>query len=350
MSNKILKNISFFLILFSSVSIFSGCSNNNNNTSSDYINRKELLMGTTVSVTIYDSTDEKILDKIFKKVKELEETLSINENGTLVDKINNAAGIKPIEVDDDTYTIIKKGVEYSKLSDGLFDISIGPIVKLWNIGLPEARVPTQEEINEKLPLVNYEDIELNDEEQTVYLKRKGMMLDLGGIAKGYTADIISDILTEEGVKSAIIDLGGNIFTHGSKVDGSDWKVGIQNPFNTRGNIVATISASNKSIVTSGIYERYIEENGKFYHHILSPFTGYPYENEIAGITIVSDNSIDGDALSTSVLAMGVDKGMEFVNNIDGLDAIFITLDNKIYITNGLKENFNLINDEFTLIN
>ncbi|MBQ6820566.1 MAG: FAD:protein FMN transferase [Clostridium sp.] len=350
MSNKILKNISFFLILFSSVSIFSGCSNNNNNTSSDYINRKELLMGTTVSVTIYDSTDEKILDKIFKKVKELEETLSINENGTLVDKINNAAGIKPIEVDDDTYTIIKKGVEYSKLSDGLFDISIGPIVKLWNIGLPEARVPTQEEINEKLPLVNYQDIELNDEEQTVYLKRKGMMLDLGGIAKGYTADIISDILTEEGVKSAIIDLGGNIFTHGSKVDGSDWKVGIQNPFNTRGNIVATISASNKSIVTSGIYERYIEENGKFYHHILSPFTGYPYENEIAGITIVSDNSIDGDALSTSVLAMGVDKGMEFVNNIDGLDAIFITLDNKIYITNGLKENFNLINDEFTLIN
>lgn len=307
-------------------------------------------MGTVVDVTIYDSNDEKILDRVFEKVKELEKTLSINENGTLVDEINAEAGIKPVKVDDDTYNIIKKGIEYAKLSNGLFDISVGPIVKLWNIGLPEAKVPTQDEINEKLPLIGYEDIELNENDKTVFLKRTGMMIDLGGIAKGYTADVISNILTEEGVKSAIINLGGNVFTHGKKVNGDEWRVGIQNPFSDRGDIVGSITTSNKSIVTSGIYERYIEKDGIKYHHILSPKTGYPYENEIAGITIISDTSTDGDALSTSVFAMGVEDGMKFVNSIDGIDAIFITKDNKVYITDGIRSVFTLTNTDFILAN
>ena len=346
---KYTKKIFIFppLLIFLLV-ILAGCLNNNKQ--SEPLSRSELLMGTTVSVKLYDNTDEKILDKVFNKVKELESTLSINENGTLVDKINEEAGIQPVKVDTDTYTVIKKGVEYSKLSNGLFDISIGPLVKLWNIGLDDAKVPTQEEINEKLPLISYTDIELNDKEQTVYLKRKGMMLDLGGIAKGYTADVISNMLTEEGVNSALIDLGGNLFTHGKKPDGSEWTVGIQNPYSERGGIIGTITTSNKSIVTSGIYERYIEEDGVKYHHILSPKTGYPYDNEIAGITIVSDSSTDGDALSTSVFAMGVEEGMKFVNSLDGIDAIFITKDNKVYITDGLKSNFSLSNTDFTLEN
>ncbi|MGN0026663.1 MAG: FAD:protein FMN transferase, partial [Clostridium sp.] len=284
------------------------------------------------------------------KVKELESTLSINENGTLVDKINEEAGINPVKVDEDTYTVVKKGIEYSKLSNGLFDISVGPIVKLWNIGLPEAKVPTQEEIHERLPLIGYNDIELNDTDKTIYLKRKGMIIDLGGIAKGYTADVISDILTEEGVNSAIINLGGNIFAHGKKPNGDEWKIGIQDPFSERGGIIGTLITSNKSVVTSGIYERYIEKDGVKYHHILSPKTGYPYDNEVAGITIVSDKSTDGDALSTSVFAMGVEEGMKFVNSIDGIDAIFITKDNKVYITDGIRNVFTLSNSDFTLVN
>ena len=307
-------------------------------------------MGTVVTVSLYDSNDEEILNKVFNKVKELESTLSINENGTLVDKINEEAGISPVKVDDYTYTVVKKGVEYSKLSNGLFDISVGPIVKLWSIGLPEAKVPTQEEIDERLPLIGYSDIELNDADKTIYLKRKGMIIDLGGIAKGYTADVISDILTEEGVNSAIINLGGNIFAHGKKPNGDEWKIGIQDPFSERGGIIGTLTTSNKSIVTSGIYERYIEKDGVKYHHILSPKTGYPYENEIAGITIVSDKSTDGDALSTSVFAMGVEEGMKFVNSIDGIDAIFITKDNKVYITDGIRNVFTLSNNDFTLAN
>ncbi|MDV4149523.1 FAD:protein FMN transferase [Clostridium sp. AL.422] len=348
MTKKTLKKLVFYLLLIFSLGILAGCSNNNK--VMEPLSRSEILMGTVVTVTLYDSNDEEVLNKVFTKVKELESTLSINENGTLVDKINESAGITPVKVDDDTYTLVKKGVEYSKLSNGLFDISVGPIVKLWNIGLPEAKVPTQEEINEKLPLIGYQDIELNDTDKTIYLKRKGMMIDLGGIAKGYTADVISDILTEQGVKSAIIDLGGNIFAHGKKPNGDEWRIGIQNPYSERGDQIGVLTTSNKSIVTSGIYERYIEQDGVKYHHILSPKTGYPYDNEIAGITIVSDKSVDGDALSTSVFAMGVEEGMKFVNSLDGIDAIFITKDKKVYITNELKNIFKLTDSDFTLEN
>ncbi|GAA0110231.1 FAD:protein FMN transferase [Clostridium tertium] len=348
MKKKYLNYFTISILLIFSLTILSGCSKDNKVT--EPLSKTELLMGTVVTVTLYDSNDEGILDKVFTKVKELESTLSINENGTLVDKINESAGIEPVKVDYDTYTVIKKGLEYAKLSNGLFDISVGPIVKLWNIGLPEAKVPTQEEIDSRIPLVGYSDVELNDEENTVFLKRQGMMIDLGGVAKGYTADVISDILTEEGVKSAIIDLGGNIFAHGLKVDGSTWRIGIQNPFSDRGDIIGTITVKNKSIVTSGIYERYIEKDGIKYHHILSPKTGYPYENEIAGITIISDKSSDGDALSTSVFAMGVEEGMKFVNTQEGIDAIFVTKDNKIYITDGIRDIFKLTNTDFTLSN
>lgn len=348
MKKKYLNYFTISILLIFSLTILSGCSKDNKVT--EPLSKTELLMGTVVTVTLYDSNDEGILDKVFTKVKELESTLSINENGTLVDKINESAGIEPVKVDYDTYTVIKKGLEYAKLSNGLFDISVGPIVKLWNIGLPEAKVPTQEEIDSRIPLVGYSDVELNDEENTVFLKRQGMMIDLGGVAKGYTADVISDILTEEGVKSAIIDLGGNIFAHGLKVDGSTWRIGIQNPFSDRGDIIGTITVKNKSIVTSGIYERYIEKDGIKYHHILSPKTGYPYENELAGITIISDKSSDGDALSTSVFAMGVEEGMKFVNTQEGIDAIFVTKENKIYITDGIRDIFKLTNTDFTLSN
>jgi len=348
MTKKMIKRLSIYLLLIFSLAILGSCSKNNKVI--EPLSKSEVLMGTVVTISLYDSKDEAILDKVFNKVKEFEAILSINENGTLVDEINDEAGIKPVKVDDDTYNIVKKSLEYSKLSNGLFDISVGPIVKLWNIGLPEARVPSQEEITEKLPLIGYNDIEIDDTNKTVFLKRKGMMIDLGGIAKGYTADVISDMLTEEGVKSAIINLGGNVFAHGKKINGDDWKIGIQNPFTERGGIVASITTSNKSVVTSGIYERYIEQDGVKYHHILNPSTGYPYDNEIAGITIVSDKSTDGDALSTSVFAMGVEEGMKFVNTLDGIDAIFITKDYKVYITDGLKSIFTLTNSDFTLEN
>lgn len=314
------------------------------------LSRTETLMGTVVKVTLYDSNNSKILDEAFNKVKEIEKLVSANSAGTELDSVNKAAGVNAVKVSPLTFEVIEKGLEYSISSKGDFDVTVGPLVKLWSIGLEDAKVPTQEEIDSTLPLIDYNSLELNKQEQTVFLKNPNMALDLGAIAKGFTADKVAEVLTDNGVKSAIIDLGGNVFAHGLKPSGDNWTIGIQNPFNTRGDIVGTIKVSNKTVVTSGIYERYIEKDNIKYHHLLNPDTGYPYNNDIAGISIITDKSTDADALSTTVFAKGIIDGLAYVKSLNNVEAIFVSRDNKIYITDGLKESFSLMNEEFTLAN
>lgn len=344
---KFKSKLIIFLLIY--VTTLIGC-NKSSTTKSDPISRTELFMGTVVTITLYDSTDSSILDKAFDRVAEIESLVSINESGTELDEVNASAGIKPVKVTSTTYDIVEKGLEYSRLSNGGFDITIGPLVKLWNIGLEGAKVPTPEEISNTLPLIDYNSLKLNKEGQTIFLTKKNMMIDLGSIAKGYAADEISKILTENNVHSAIINLGGNVYAHGEKIDGSDWKIGIQNPFNERGNIVGLVKVKNKTVVTSGIYERYIEQDGVKYHHLLDPKTGYPFDNNIAGVSIITDKSIDADALSTIVFSKGVDEGLKFVEDLPNVDAIFITKDNKIYLSKGIKNIFELQNEDFTLAN
>ena len=342
--NKVISLLIGIFLIFSLI----GCTNSKDD--SKPLSKTEYFMGTVVTVTLYDNKSEKIIDKAFEEVKKIEQLVSINMDGTELDEVNNNSGIKPVKVSDDTYNIIKKGLEYSSLTNGSFDITIGPLVKLWSIGLPEAKVPTLDEIKGTLKYINYKDVEINDSEKTVFLKKPGMIIDLGGIAKGYTADVIAQTLKDEGVEKAIIDLGGNIYALGEKSENTLWRIGIQNPDQTRGEIVGSINVKDKSIVTSGIYERFIEQDGVKYHHILSPESGYPYDNEIAGVTIISDKSIDGDALSTSVFSMGITKGLEFINSQPDTEAIFITKDLKIYLTEGSQEIFKLTNDDFEIMN
>ena len=177
-----------------------------------------------------------------------------------------------------------------------------------------------------------------------------MQLDLGGIAKGYAADEVVKILKQEGIRSAIIDLGGNIYALGSKNSDNNWKVGIQDSFSDRGKVIGAVEVFDKTVVTSGIYERFIEEDGVRYHHILNPKTGYPYETDIAGVSIIADNSIDADALSTLTFTKGVKEGLKFVENLDNVDAIFITNDKKIYLTENIKDNFKLMSNDFEISN
>ena len=210
---------------------------------------------------------------------------------------------------------------------------------------------SQEEINEKLPLVNHDCVILNPDTKTVYLEYKGMQLDLGGIGKGYAADAIAVLLRNSGVEHAIINIGGNIYALGDKPNNEPWNISVQNPFDTRGTIIGTLQLTNKSIVTSGIYERYFtDEYGAIYHHLLDPKTGYPFKNELASVTIISDSSTDGDALSTSTFALGVEAGIDFIENLEGIDAIFVTTDKKIYLTSGIKNNFILSNTSFEMLN
>ncbi|MGL5751437.1 MAG: FAD:protein FMN transferase [Paraclostridium sp.] len=313
------------------------------------ISRTEIFMGTAIKVTLYDSNDEEILNKVFDHILEMENLVSINKEGTEVDNLNKNSGIKPVKMSEDSFNIIKAGVYYSKLSDGGYDISIGPLVKLWSIGLPEANVPSEEKIQETISKVDYSKIEINEGTREVFLKDKGMILDLGSIAKGYIADEVVKILKKEKVNKAIIDLGGNIYALGKKDETNDWKVGIQDPKSERGNVIGAIKVSNKTIVTTGTYERFLEKDGAKYHHILNPKTGYPYETNIAGVSIITDKSIHADALSTLIFTKGIEDGLRFIEKLENTDAIFVTKDNKIYLTDGIKDNFELMNEDFEVI-
>lgn len=337
--------------LLAVVFLFSGCGNNVKKVTNDApISRSNFYLGTYCKVTIYDKSDEAILDKAFNRIEDFDKMLSINKENTEVDNINVKSGIEKVKVNDDIFKLIDKSLNYSKLTGGAFDTSIGPIVKLWNIGLDSARVPSKEEVTKALPLVGYKNVELNANEKTVYLKEKGMALDFGAIAKGYIADEVAEVLKDNGVKKAIVDLGGNIYALGSNKEDKPWKIGIQDPDLERNNIVGYMYSKDKSIVTSGIYERFFEKDGVKYHHILSPFDGYPFNNEIMGVTIVSDLSIDGDALSTSTFALGLTEGIKFINSIPNVDAIFITKDHKVYLTDGIKNNFSLTSEKYKLAN
>lgn len=350
MRKKILGIIMIIILIFN----ITGCSKQSTKESEqikqNQISRTEIFMGTVVKVTMYDSTNEEILDKVFDRVIEIENLVSINKEGTELDELNNNAGIKPVKLSDTSYDIIEKGIEYSKMSQGGYDLTIGPLVKLWSIGLPEENVPDDKKIKETIKHIDYSKVQLNPQTKEVLLLEEGMKIDLGSIAKGYAADEIVKILKEEGVTQAIVDLGGNIYAMGLKDGNKNWKIGIQNPFDNRGNIVGSIEVSNKSVVTSGVYERFLEKDGKKYHHILNPKTGYPYDSDIVGVSIIADESIDADAISTLVFTKGIEKGIEFVEQLDSIDAIFINDKNEVYITTGLKDNFKIVNDSFKLAN
>lgn len=315
------------------------------------LSRTQFVLGTTATITLYSQQSEEALDAAFDKLGELEDLLSINKTGTLIDKINEQAGISPVAVDEDTFSLIETSLYYSELTKGAFDPTVGPLVQLWHIGFSDAKVPTSSEIEAVLPLIDHNQVTLNEADKTIYLPQKGMMLDLGGIGKGYAADKVAEVLRSKGVEHAIISLGGNIYTVGDKPGGLNWNVGVQDPFNPRGMTIGVIGVTNKSLVTSGIYERYLAaEDGKTYHHLLDPATGYPFDNDIAGVTIISDLSTDGDALSTSAFALGVEKGLAFIESQEGIDAIFVTIDKKVYVTSGIKDQFRLSDDSFTLCN
>jgi len=341
-----------FLLIFIMLALvavsFSACSENSAlNTPATETN---LFMGTVVQIKIYDSTDEYIFEKAFEMIENIENKMSLNLAGSEISRINQAAGEKPVQVSEDTYEVIEKAIHYGKISGGAFDITIGPLVNLWNIGKENARLPDQSEIDQALLRIDYSKIKLNPDEKTVFLEDKGMMIDLGGIAKGYAADALSKMFEQEGIEHAIINLGGNIYAHGHKPNGDNWHIGIQNPEAERSDYIGVASVRNKSIVTSGIYERYFESGENSYHHILSPFDGYPFENSLSAVSIIAGESINADALSTTAFALGLSDGLKLLEAYPDVEGIFITKDFKVYTTSGLKESFEMSNIHFTLTN
>lgn len=334
------------ILLFAGIYVYS-TNKKDSSYSKDYFS-----LGTVNEITIFNESQhksDKLLIECGNILNDIDKKMSSHIQTSEVSQINQNAGKDFVKVSEDTFNVISLSIKYSDLSHGNFDITIGPIVDLWGIGTDNAKVPSQKEIDKALSLVNYKNIILNEDTHSIKLANKDMDIDLGGIAKGFAADKIASYLKSENVKRAIINLGGNIYTIGYKDKNIPFNIGIQDPTKPRGNAIGTIQASNISVVTSGIYERYIEKNNKIYHHMLNPFTGYPFENNLSSVTIISDKSINCDALSTSAFGLGVDKGLALINSIKDVDAIFITKDKKVYLSKNIKNNFILTDDTFTIM-
>ena len=331
--------------------------------------KSEYVMGTVCTINLFDSGRTDLYTAAFTRLRELEDILSANRDDTDLVKVNQNAGLRPVKVKPELIEVLSKALEYAEKSGGFFDPSVGPLVKLWGIGTDDARVPEIEDVREALDLVNYREIEINRQEGTVFLKRSGMALDLGAIAKGYAADEIAGLLAEENAEQAIIDLGGNILAMGEKktkktfpeffksilgsrkqekTSGNEnfWRIGIQDPREHRGDYLGVLEVKNKTIVTSGVYERYFEENGKRYHHIFSVESGFPAETGLLSVTIVADHSIDADALSTAAFVLGWERGRELITSVPGAEGIFVLDDLTVRITPGIANNFTLTADEY----
>ena len=296
--------------------------------------RTDFALGTVCSVTLFEKGQKNIYDEIFSRIREIENLMSVNIAASDVSRINAAAGIEAVQVQEDTFKVIERALYFAELSGGVFDPTVGPLVSLWDInGKP--RVPSNEEINAVLPLINWRNVKMDAWLKSVYLTNRGMALDLGGIAKGYAADEAAKIIKSHNINRAKIDLGGNIIMIGARHDNTPWKVGIQDPGENRGSVIGILQVPEKTVVTSGVYERNFEKNGIVYHHILSVTDGYPVNNGLLSVTIIADISMDADALSTAVFVLGYEKGLSMLNDYGEAQAVFVFKDKNVIATPGV---------------
>ena len=297
---------------------------------------KESVIGfyldTVITLTAYVE-DSSVLNDALEECGRYERLLSRTIEGSDVWRINHSGG-KPVEVSEETVQILQTAREISDLSGGAFDITIAPASVLWDFISEDAKLPDENDLSEAASLVDYTQVMLSG--NTVTLP-EGMMIDLGGIAKGYIADAVKQYLMERGVENAILSFGGNIVAIGLKPDGSPWKVGIQDIDKPAGEYMMVSRNFGGSTVTSGIYERGFELEGTWYHHILDPGTGWPVQNELASVTVFSDDSMWGDALATAAFALGTEEGTALIETLDGIEAIFIARDRSVTVTSGAGE-------------
>ena len=347
--------------------LFTGCGNitdaDTSTTGNEPISISSIKLNTAVQITIYDSQDKALLDDclalcdryelIFSRTNENSELYKLNHriSDSAVSNQTIETQTTPYQVNGTTNTwhisenlaaLLSQGLSITRESDGAFDIAIAPLTSLWDFTAEDPKVPDDAAIQKALPLCSSDGVTIDG--QDITLPSDDIQFDVGAIAKGYIADRMKDFLVKKGVNSAIINLGGNVLCIGSKPDGTPFKVGIQKPFADRNETEAVMDITGKSVVSSGIYERCFKQNGKLYHHILNPKTGYPYDNSLVSVTIISDQSVDGDALSTTCFALGLEDGLKFAEK-KGVQAVFITEDYELHYTDGFQDEINVTDVE-----
>ena len=296
------------------------------------LQRSTLLLDTVVTVTLYGGGDEALIEECFDLCRRYEKLFSRTDPESELYALNQAGSM---EVSPELLSLLQTALDYCALSGGAFDITLGGVSELYGFSSDSPRVPEAEELAEALRHVGYEKLRI--EGSTVTLTDPEAVIDLGAIAKGYIADRLAEFLLENGQESATIDLGGNILCVGSKPGGSAFRIGIQCPFQERSETIDVVSVRDRSVVTSGIYERSFESGGVLYHHILDPATGLPCQNDLLGVSIISRNSVDGDALSTVCFALGLEEGLALIDSLEDTYALFIAGDYQLHYSQGFEE-------------
>lgn len=382
---KTLKRAAVLLLALTFIIPQIGCASNEENTNYTGISKTGFYLDTICTITIYgvdagsdlgaeiaaaadDEAEQtrivqQLITDAFLECDRYEKLLSKTLAASEISKINSAAG-QAVSLSEETKEVIEKGIGYGQLSGGLFDITIGKASDLWDFHEAEemadfaadgadsetdSLLPDEEQLKEAVKHVDYKKISVNGEK--VQLADPEMEIDLGGIAKGYIADRVTEYLEERGVISAVVDLGGNIVAIGGKTkeilpesdndsdnDGSDFSIGIKDPQSEDGQLLAVFSASDKTVVTSGTYERYMMVDGVKYHHILDPKTGWPIDNDVLSVTIIAEKgcAVDADGLSTTCLALGVEEGLQLIESLTepAVEAVFVDGQGHIYTTSG----------------
>ena len=299
-------------------------------------------MDTAINITVYtadpalgqSAADQAAVE--FQRINNLTNRFAAklsDPQASDVYRVNQSAGIAPVVVGADTLAMAQRAQYFAGLSGGAFDIAIGPIMDLWGFGGTAYHLPTDAEIKKLLPLADYRKIVIDADQKTIFLPEKGMIMDLGGIAKGYATDMAAKKIRDLGIKNALINAGGNVFAIGSKPDGQPWRIGIQDPRDAN-SVVAIVKVSDRAVVSSGDYQRYFEQDGVRYHHIIDPASG-KQARSVMGTTIIMDNSTDADILSTTMFVLGPAKGMAFQKTLPGVEAVFITPGKEITYSSGL---------------
>lgn len=296
-------------------------------------------MGTLATLCIPGDVDAGVTASVCWTLRDLERRLTVNgpppaRQASQVEAVNVAAGRAAVEVDAEVYALVRTAVLASRAHRNSFNALIGPVVKAWAIGFDGARVPGEDELARLLALTDPDDVELDDDRCAVRLERPGMRLDLGAIAKGYAADRAADVYHDHGVHDGLIDLGGNVVAMGGSDLGGAWRVGIQSPFAARGTVLGTLALTDASAVTSGVYERVLEIDGRRYHHMIDPLTGRPFDSDLASVTIVAASAMAADLWATIAQAGGLAAGYARVSAAPGIEAVFVTVDRRVVATAG----------------
>jgi thiamine biosynthesis lipoprotein len=334
-----------FIIVFSS--LLTACTNPPA-ANVERITKNFHLLGTVVTISAYGDQAEEAILAAKERTTAIENLMSVNIKSSEISQLNTLGLTEEVSLGEETFFVLSKALDYAALTDGAFDPAIGQLVDLWSIGTENAKIPSPSEITPYIGQSLYPAIILS--EGKARLTSELAKVDLGGIAKGYVGDELRNLLQNEyGIESAFINLGGNVVTLGKKPDGSDWAVGLQDPFAAhRGDTVGIIRIANQSIVSSGSYERFFVEDETIYHHILDLQTGYPAVSDLASSTIITSDGAFADALSTATYILGKDQSLELIESLDGVEAVFITQDKQIFTTSGITDSiFTLTNEGFS---